>query len=692
MARRPPRVESRRFLPPDPRVEEPYRLTPKLAVRIGILGTIAIAVFAVLFLRLWSLQILNGEQLLRAAQDNQRRDVRIQAPRGPILDRNGLPLVVNVPGTAVQIWQSDLPKRRGVRLHEIRALARILDLPALQIGGSLRRHRSDPLTPVKVKDGVSDAQALYLTERAEDFPGVKVVSSYLRYYPHNELAAHVLGYTGEISEAQLKVLRKSGYQAGDTIGQSGIESAYDRYLRGTTGLAEFRVDSLGRPRSPFKTTILPRAGNAVRLTLDLKLQVAAEAALRYGLARARASNCYGCWDANGGAVVALDPRDGSIRALASYPTYRPSLFSGRVRQRALDAAGLTSLTARGMNYPALDRATDATYPPGSTFKPVVALAALEAGVITPESAVSCPGYFELGNATFHCWRQHGHGTLRLRDAIKQSCDVFFYEFARRLGIDRLAAMARRFGFGGQLGLDIPGERPGLMPTRDWKLATTGTTWQMGESLIAGIGQGSVLATPLQLATMVARLVTGRAIVPHVVRRAGKLQQGGDKRLPDFAGLGLNPRHLALVLDGMNAVVNEQGGTAFAARIKEAGLEMGGKSGTSQVRRISQYERDHGIRKATEVPWKERDHALFVSYAPVASPRYVCAAVVEHGGEAGGGGSAVAAPICRDVLIEAQRRDPARRVPQPDALARIAPELPLAAPVLPVTAVAARRRD
>jgi penicillin-binding protein 2 len=203
----------------------------------------------------------------------------------------------------------------------------------------------------------------------------------------------------------------------------------------------------------------------------------------------------------------------------------------------------------------------------------------------------------------------------------------------------------------------------------------------------------VLATPLQVAAMAARLVTGRSVVPRLVRREGRLPQGGDKRLPDFAALGLNPRHLALVLDGMNAVVNEQGGTAFAARIKEPGMEMGGKSGTSQVRRISQYERDHGVRKSTEVPWKERDHALFVAFAPVGAPRYVCAVVVEHGGESGGGGSAVAAPICRDVLIEAQRRDPARRLSPPDALARIAaPDLPLPAPSAPVlTPVVARRR-
>jgi penicillin-binding protein 2 len=312
---------------------------------------------------------------------------------------------------------------------------------------------------------------------------------------------------------------------------------------------------------------------------------------------------------------------------------------------------------------------------------VVALAALDAGTITPDTPINCPGYLELGDATFHCWKKGGHGTLRLRDAIKESCDVFFYEASRRTGIDRIAAMARRLGFGSAVGLDIPGERSGLIPTRDWKLATTGTSWQQGETLIAGIGQGSVLATPLQIATMAARLATRRMVVPHLVRQ-DKLSQGGDPLPPDFAALGLAPRHLALVLDGMSAVVNEQGGTAYAARIKEPDLEMGGKSGTSQVRRISDYEREHGVRKAAEIPWKERDHALFVAFAPVAAPRYVCAVVVEHGGTEAGGGSAVAAPICRDVLTEVQRRDPARQVPRPDSVARGAPPPPPSAPPAP----------
>jgi penicillin-binding protein 2 len=256
----------------------------------------------------------------------------------------------------------------------------------------------------------------------------------------------------------------------------------------------------------------------------------------------------------------------------------------------------------------------------------------------------------------------------LRDAIKRSCDVFFYETARRLGIERLAAMARRLGFGGALGLDIPGERPGLVPSKEWKLATSGTAWSQGETLIAGIGQGAVLATPLQIAVMVARLATGRVVVPRLVRPEGVLRSGDQHALPAFPALGVDERALALIVEAMNAVVNEQGGTAYAERIIEPGFAMGGKSGTSQVRAISEYEHEHGLRKTGQIPWKERDHALFVAFAPVDGPRYVCATVVEHGGVRGGHGSEVAGPICRDVLREVQRRDPARRVPNGDTLA------------------------
>ena len=616
--------------------------------------------------RMYQLQILEKDRYTVLAEENRINLRLLTPPRGRVVDRFGVTMAENRSNYRVVV----VPEQAADLETTLDALGRLIEVTEADRRRVLRdAKRKHSFVPLVVRANLTWAEMSRIEVAVPELAGVAIDQGLLRHYPYGTAAAHVIGYVAAVSEKELTgdpLLELPDFR----IGKSGIEKSQDLALRGVAGTSEVEVNAYGRvvreiayhPGQP---------GEDVVLGLDQAMQ-------EFVNKRCAGEPSVSC--------VVLDALTGDVLALVSSPAYDPMQFSTGLTQAAWQ-----ELSTDPRN-PLTDKAIGGIYPPGSTFKPVVALAALEAGVITPESAVSCPGYFELGNATFHCWRQHGHGTLRLRDAIKQSCDVFFYESARRLGIDRLAAMARRFGFGGQLGLDIPGERPGLMPTRDWKLATTGTTWQMGESLIAGIGQGSVLATPLQLATMVARLVTGRAIVPHVVRRAGKLQQGGDKRLPDFAGLGLNPRHLALVLDGMNAVVNEQGGTAFAARIKEAGLEMGGKSGTSQVRRISQYERDHGIRKATEVPWKERDHALFVSYAPVASPRYVCAAVVEHGGEAGGGGSAVAAPICRDVLIEAQRRDPARRVPQPDALARIAPELPLAAPVLPVTAVAARRRD
>jgi len=423
-------------------------------------------------------------------------------------------------------------------------------------------------------------------------------------------------------------------------------------LRGSAGTSQVEVNAYGRVvREVGRNDGQP--GQDIVLGLDAGMQ-------DFVTKRCNSEQSVSC--------VLLDAVTGDVLALVSSPSYDPMLFS----------AGLTQAIWQELSTdprnPLSNKAIGGLYPPGSTFKPMVALAALESGAITPDTAINCPGYLELGDATFHCYFKPGHGTLHLHDAIKKSCDVFFYETARRTGIDRIAAMARRFGFGDALGLDISGERSGLIPDRDWKLATTGVAWQQGETLNTGIGQGSVLATPLQIATMAARMVTGRRVVPHLVR-SGTLPPGGDRRLPSFASLGITPHAISLVLDGMNAVVNDSGGTAYAARIPDPAFAMGGKSGTSQVRRISQSERDHGVRKSDELPWKERDHALFVAFAPISAPRYVCAAVVEHGGVEGGGGSAVAAPIVRDVLWEAQKRDPARRVPQPDSIAQISPPAP-----------------
>jgi penicillin-binding protein 2 len=295
------------------------------------------------------------------------------------------------------------------------------------------------------------------------------------------------------------------------------------------------------------------------------------------------------------------------------------------------------------------------------------MAGLEDGIITADTEFYCPGHFQLGNTVFHCWKHGGHGHLSVRRAIKESCDVFFYNLANQLGIDRIAAMAKRFGLGEILGIDIPGERAGLIPTTAWKKKTTGVAWQRGETISCGIGQSFVSVTPLQLCTYVSRLVTGREVLPRLVRKAGVMKPGGPVAKAvsaDFTPLGLNQKHVDVVLSGMYGVVNELHGTAYRARIQDPAMAMGGKTGTAQVHHITAAEREHGHLTGTAVPWKQRDHALFIGFAPVSLPRYVCAVVVEHGGATGGEGGAVAAPIAHDVLLAAQQRDPARKVPEP----------------------------
>jgi penicillin-binding protein 2 len=641
------RVLSRRFLPPDPRAEEPYRLTPRLAVRIGLLGMLAIAIFAVLFLRLWSLQILNGDQLLRAAQNNQRRDVRLPAPRGPILDRNGQALVTNVPGIAVTVWLSDLPKQRSVRLREIRALARVLHVPARQIGATLRRHRNDLLTPVKIKEGITEAQRGYLKERAEDFPGVRTTDTYLRYYPHRELAAHVLGYVTEISAEQLEERRRQGYRPGDTIGQTGVEAFYDKYLRGTAGLAQLRVDSLGTPRGRVLPKIPPHAGNAVRLTLDVKLQIAAEEAVRYGIERARNSGCYGCWNANGGAIVALDPRDGSVRAMASYPTYRPSLYVGRVRQRALDTAGLTSRTAKPMNFPALNRAIDAAYPPGSTFKPVTAIAAMQEHILEPFESLPCTGSYEKNGQVFKNWDPFVNEAMSLPTALAKSCDTYFYQVGYRfygMPIERgprLQAWASRFGFGQRTGIDLGSERSGLLPTPDWRKKTytresdpccwrVDRLWKPGDSIQLAIGQKDLLVTPMQMARFYAALANGgRLVTPHLLLDVEQPSSNGQRgpALPTPPPPAPEPTNvdaqaLAVVRDGLYQATHYSFGTS-AAIFSGFPIPISGKTGTAE----KTIDPGDGYPRIFNQSW-------WCGYGPSDSPELVVCAFIENGGHGG----------------------------------------------------------
>jgi penicillin-binding protein 2 len=632
--------------------------------RAALLAGGQAALGAILAGRMYQLQVLEKDRYTVLADEN-RINLRLIAPsRGRIVDRFGVALADNRHNYRVVI----VPEQAGNLEATLTALGSLIEISEADRRRVLRdARRKHSFVPLVVRVNLSWEEMARIEVAVPELAGVAIEQGMIRYYPYGPTTAHVLGYIAAVSEKELTgdpLLELPDFR----IGKSGVEKARDAQLRGIAGTSEVEVNAYGRVVREIASRPGQPGEDAV-LGLDMAMQ-------DFVMRRCASQPSISC--------VLLDAVTGDLLALVSSPSFDPTLFS-----TGLSQAAWQELSTDPRN-PLTDKAVAGVYPPGSTFKPVVALAALEAGVITPDTAFTCPGYPELGDATFHCWQKGGHGTLHLRDAIKKSCDVYFYETSRRTGIDRIAAMARRLGFGAALGLDIPGERSGLIPTRDWKLATTGTSWQQGETLIAGIGQGSVLATPLQIATMAARLVTGRAVVPHLLRE-GRMPPGGDQSLPGFSTLGVTPRHLALVLDGMSAVVNEQGGTAYAARISDPGLAMGGKSGTSQVRRITQAERDHGLRKGTDVPWKERDHALFVAFAPVGAPRYVCAAIVEHGGETGGGGSAVAAPICRDILVEAQRRDPARRVPPPDAVAQGAPPaIPVSAPAPSPVAFSPRR--
>jgi penicillin-binding protein 2 len=612
--------------------------------RAAILGAGQAILFTALAERMYQLQILQSDRYAMLADEN-RINLQLLAPqRGRILDRFGAALADNHQNYRLVVTA----EQAGDITATLDALAGLIEIGEGDRHRVLRDiRRKHPFVPVVVRGNLSWDEMARIEVAIPELPGVAIEQGLTRSYPLGETAAHAIGYVAAVSEAELSgdpLLELPDFR----IGKSGVEKSQDAELRGSGGTSQVEVNAFGRvvrelARNPG------RPGQDVVTGLDMAMQDF--------LARR-------CATEESVASVLLDAVSGDVLALVSSPSFDPAPF----------ATGLTpamwQMLSTDPRHPLTNKVIAGVYPPGSTFKPVVAAAALAAGVLTPETPISCPGYLEVGDATFHCWREHGHGTLRLREAIKRSCDVFFYETARRLGIDRLAAMARHLGFGGVLGLDIPGERAGLIPSREWKLATSGSAWSQGETVIAGIGQGSVLATPLQIATMVARLVTGRAVVPRLVRADGVMRSGGDTTPPDFSALGVSPRVLALVVDGMNAVVNEQGGTAYAERITDPGFAMGGKSGTSQVRAISEYEHEHGLRKISEIPWKDRDHALFVGFAPVGAPRYVCATVVEHGGVRGGHGSEVAGPICRDVLREVQRRDPARRLPGGDTVAQL----------------------
>jgi len=593
--------------------------------RAVVLGGAQLALASALVGRLYYLQVLEADRYKKLSEENRISLRLIPPPRGIIVDRLGNSLAVNKQNYRVVVVAEQTPDL-GQTLNLLAEIIEISDYDRRRTLKEVSRKR--PFLPVTVRENLTWEEVARVEVNTPDLPGVTIDVGQSREYLLGDAAAHAIGYVAAVSESELgddPLLEIPGFR----VGKSGIEKSYDLALRGKAGTSEVEVNAIGRVIRELDRDE-GKPGTEMVLTLDRDLQ-------KYAVERLGDES---------GAVAVVDVRSGELMVLASTPGFDPGAF----------AQGMTETYWQELisdpKAPLSNKAIAGQYAPGSTFKTIVALAGLDSGVVTPDHRVFCSGLVVLGDSRFHCWKRSGHGWLDMHGGIMHSCDVYFYDVARRVGIDRIAEMASRFGLGSTLGVDLPGEKPGLMPTSGWKLATTGVPWQPGETLVAGIGQGYMLATPLQLAVMAARIANGgNAVLPYLSRDLVDRDGARPRPKPSFVPVGVAASALKVVVEGMIDVANNPHGTAYRARITEAGFEMGGKTGTSQVRRITRAERITGVKKNEELPWEERDHALFIGFAPTSEPRFACAVIVEHGG----GGSKAAAPIARDVLLETQKR-------------------------------------
>ena len=577
-----------------------------LALSLGVT-----ALFFILIMRLWYLQIIKAEDYQNLSENNRLRLVPVAAPRGTILDRNGKLMIWNRPSFSVVLFKQDV-KDKDLLLGQ---LIRYLELEREELYEKWNKSRGRAkYFPITVASGITQDQLEFLEENRLNLPGVDVQMKPIREYADGGTAVHLVGYIGEISEQDLARDEFSHYNSGDYVGKNGLERVWEKVLHGLDGGRLMEVDARGRVLRTVTETV-PAIGKSLILTLDRTIQQRAEEAL----------------GAKAGAAVAMDVRTGEILAFASSPAFDPELFSGRIPKKIWNGY------LEDLRRPLINKVLTGQYPPGSTFKIITALAGLEEGLVDEHTTVSCNGSYTLGNRTFHCWQRHGHGSVNLKMALKQSCDVYFYHLADRLGVDRIAAYARKYRLGLPTGIGLEHEKPGLIPTTEWKEKKYQQKWARGETVSVGIGQGYVLMTPLQLVSMTASVANGGTVYrPYVVKKV--VDQEGkvlSEFKPEVLGTtGISQRSLQLVKSGLQAVVNEPGGTGGAARLAE--VTVAGKTGTSQVVKL---------RSGKGNPYQFRDHALFVAFAPVENPEIAVAVVVEHGEH---GGSA-AAPVAKAIF-------------------------------------------
>ncbi len=592
--------------------------------RLWVLGFLIFAVFALFLGRLAQLQLIQGPEFLSRSEQNSIRTVRLDAPRGRILDRDGRVLASTRPAFDLEVMPSEV---RGSDLT-YRALGQLLDVDTTPLRDRVEQRRGrERFQPLLVQADLPYESLARVETHRYALPGVVTEVRPRREYREGDLAAHLMGTLGEVRAEQLEKPEFAGYRSGEIVGQSGLEATLESTLRGSAGGRNVIIDVAGREVERLDE-VEPIPGKDVMLTIDLDLQRAATEAFKSEKPEDPDKL---------GALVALDPRTGDILAMVSRPAFDPNSFAGGV-----DAKTWRGLT-QDEHKPLQNRVVSGQYPPGSTYKAFMAAAGLEAGLVTPQSRVVCPGSFWFGNRSYRCWKKEGHGSVDLHTALVRSCDVYFYQLGVRLGVDRIASFAKAFNLGRLTGLALGEEKPGLIPTSEWKQRRFHTPWYPGETVSLSIGQGFNLTTPLQLAVGYGAIANGGTVYkPRLVLKRERADGVVDESEPEITGtLPVKPENLALIRKALNGVVEEQGGTGSKARVP--GVAVAGKTGTSQVVRLEHFE---GV-KESKIPLKFRDHAWFVSFAPAENAEIVVAVLSEHGGH---GGSA-AAPIAQKVLAK-----------------------------------------
>lgn len=587
-----------------------------------VLGGLMASVAVVLGGRMRHLQVDQADQFRLLAEEN-RINIRLLPPaRGQVLDRNGLLIAGNEQNYRVVIVRDEVDDPD----QALENLAKLIPLTPEDLAEVKEEMaRRSRLLPVTVADRLSWEDISQVAVNAPALPGITPEFGLSRIYPRRDDYAHILGYVGPVSDFDLSkienpdpVLQIPRFQ----IGKSGVENKLETVLRGKAGTKQIEVNAAGRVMRELGRNESQKGAN-IRLTIDTALQNFTQARL----------------GAESASAVIMDVTNGDLLAIGSAPAFDPNKFV-----RGISVPDYNALLENKYR-PLANKSVQGLYPPGSTYKMVAALAALEDGIIGPRETIRCVGHVELANRRFHCWKRGGHGRMDMKNSLKQSCDVYYYELAQKVGIEKMSAMAKRLGFG--LSHDVPmsAVASGIAPTKEWKRDRHERDWVIGDSLNASIGQGFVLASPLHLAIMTARLATGNEVTPRLV----KTIDGEETPERGGASLGFKAENLRQIQQGMFAVSNEQRGTALGSRIAERDKAMAGKTGTSQVRNITPEERRRGVTRNEDLPWERRDHALFVGYAPYDNPKYAVSVVVEHGG----GGSTAAAPIARDLILAAQ---------------------------------------